>query len=248
MLLLMPVVSTPASVVYAFQQSDNFARLIVVLLLLISVQVWVTMLEKGVVMGRARRANKAFLVIYRRIASPLDSLNPGRREKGPLWDIYQVGLHKICELLEIEPPRGGPSRRQRWMPRPLETHELEQVRNAMERCVSSRTMALEERLGLLGTAVTISPFLGLLGTVWGVMRAFVGMAQQGRPDIQAMAPGVSGALLTTVVGLVVAIPAVVGFNLITNSVRKRAAEMDDFVDDFVELAATGPSQRQSAGL
>ena len=90
-------------------------------------------------------------------------------------------------------------------------------------------------MGLLGTIVSISPFLGLLGTVWGVMLAFIGMAQKGRPDIGVIAPGVSGALLTTVVGLVVAIPSVIGNNFILSDVEKTTVEMGNFVENFIAL-------------
>ena len=128
--------------------------------------------------------------------------------------------------------------RQGILPRQLDAQEMGRLRNRLEHATDMELLELEGRLGGLGTVVTVSPFLGLLGTVYGVMAAFCAMAQQGRPDIAAMAPGVSGALLTTVVGLLVAIPAVVGLNTLTNGVQRTTMEMDRFVE---ELLAEIPS-------
>ena len=92
---------------------------------------------------------------------------------------------------------------------------------------------IEQRLGLLSSIVSVSPFLGLLGTVWGVMLSFIGMAIEGKADINAIAPGVSGALLTTVVGLLVAIPAVIGYNFLSSQVKICAVRMDNFAEDLL---------------
>jgi len=81
---------------------------------------------------------------------------------------------------------------------------------------------------LLATAVSGSPFLGLLGTVWGVMDAFTGVAEAGSPNLVAMAPGVSGALITTVTALCVAIPAMFGYNFLVTSIRGIIVKMDNF--------------------
>jgi biopolymer transport protein TolQ len=88
-------------------------------------------------------------------------------------------------------------------------------------------------MGLVATAASTAPFLGLLGTVWGVMEAFGGMALGGTAMLSAVAPGISGALLTTVVGLLVALPSVVGYNLLSDSIRRISVEMDNFVDELM---------------
>ena len=81
--------------------------------------------------------------------------------------------------------------------------------------------------------VSVSPFLGLFGTVWGVMLAFCGIAAAGKSDFSALAPGVAGALLTTVAGLVVAIPSLIGYNLLTSTIRNIATQLDNFSDEFM---------------
>ena len=99
--------------------------------------------------------------------------------------------------------------------------------------VSGQEIELETRVGFLATMVSVSPFLGLFGTVWGVMLAFCGIAAAGKSDFSALAPGVAGALLTTVAGLVVAIPSLIGYNLLTSTIRNIATQLDNFSDEFM---------------
>ena len=93
------------------------------------------------------------------------------------------------------------------------------IEAVMESQISKEITSLESGVSFLATVVSVCPFLGLFGTVWGVMLSFVGMAQAGSADIAAMAPGIASALLTTVVGLVVAIPSVIGYNMITGMIK-----------------------------
>ena len=103
----------------------------------------------------------------------------------------------------------------------------------LESEVSNQVQELETRIGLLATLVSVSPFCGLFVTVWGVMLAFCGIAAAGKSDFTALAPGVAGALLTTVAGLVVAIPSLVGYNLLTSTIRNLTIRMDNFTDEFL---------------
>ena len=222
-----------ATVAYAFKQSDGFARFIVLLLVLLSVYVWTIMIEKGLVIRRVRRGSKRFLNSFSQTVSPLELALQVDSFKGPVAQLYGVGLEEIMDVLDVDPELIETYCRRRALPRALSGREIDKIRATLERTTASKVTELEARLGMLGTAVTVSPFLGLLGTVWGVMMAFCGMAQKGRPDIGAIAPGVSGALLTTVVGLVVAIPAVVGYNLLAHAVQQTTVDMDNFVDDFL---------------
>lgn len=222
-------------VLYAFQQSDTFAKVIILMLVILSMQAWTIMLDKGLSVRHARQSGLKFLKHFSACSSPLDMLTQLERHSGPLVEVYEAGIEEMADILDIDPDDFDRYVRRENLPRPLTIHEIDRVRSTLERTVSTKISELERRLGLLGTAVTVSPFLGLLGTVWGVMMAFTGMAQSGRPDIGAMAPGISGALLTTVVGLLVAIPSVVGFNLLTSGVQQAITEMDNFVEDFVSV-------------
>jgi len=98
---------------------------------------------------------------------------------------------------------------------------------------SGMDRANADQMGMLATAVSAAPFLGLLGTVWGVMDAFSGMAESGSVALSAVAPGISGALLTTIVGLFVALPSMVGYNLLSGRIRRISVQMDNFAQEFI---------------
>ena len=111
--------------------------------------------------------------------------------------------------------------------------QINAVRNVAERTMADQALLLENSMGLLATAASTAPFLGLLGTVWGVMEAFGGMAVTGTAMLSAVAPGISGALLTTVVGLLVALPSAVGYNLLSDRLRRMSVEMDNFTQELI---------------
>jgi biopolymer transport protein ExbB/TolQ len=109
------------------------------------------------------------------------------------------------------------------------------VRSALEREVGEQALRMEDRMTVLATAVSGAPFLGLLGTVWGVMDTFSAIAASNNASLTTMAPGVSGALITTVTGLLVAIPAMFGYNFLVVTIRGMTVELDNFAG---ELAAS----------
>ena len=110
--------------------------------------------------------------------------------------------------------------------------QMHAVNAAMERSVGETALTLESQMIVLATAVSGAPFLGLLGTVWGVMDTFTGVAEAGSANLAAMAPGVSGALITTVTALCVAIPAMFGYNFLVTSIRGMIVEMDNFAAEL----------------
>jgi len=184
---------------------------------------------------QVRRGIARFMRQFERERSALGMALQVDEYTGPVAEVYREGVRELIAVLGVSEYEAEDVYRARRLPRPLSPGEIDKVRSTMDRIVDAKSMELEERLGLLGTIVSISPYLGLLGTVWGVMLSFIGMAQAGRPDISVIAPGVSGALLTTVVGLVVAIPSLAGNNAISNTVLKTCNEMENFVDAFIAL-------------
>ncbi len=221
------------STLYAYGTSDLISKGIVLLLILLSVYAWTIMAEKAVSLARVRSSCRRFLDQFEPADSLLELSLRERELTGPLAEAYFAALDEIMNVLGVDASQVDLYCRRRVLPRLLSDSEITKVRAVIERVLTRQNLLIEERLGALGTIVTLAPFLGLLGTVWGVMMAFVSMAQQGRPDLAVLAPGVCGALLTTVVGLVVAIPSVVGLNAILNAIKQTNADMDNFIDDFV---------------
>jgi biopolymer transport protein ExbB/TolQ len=229
------LILTGSSLLYAWEKSDGFGKTVVVILFMMSIYAWTIMTDKSITMRRVRKHSGKFLSMFRESASPVELALQADHFIGPIPVVYRAAIEEVMDVLDVDPQLVETYCRRRSLPRALNAHEVDKVRSTMEREVASQVLELEDKLGWLATIVSISPFLGLLGTVWGVMIAFVGMAQVGRPDISAIAPGVSGALLTTVAGLFVAIPSVMGYNHIANSVQKTRVEMDNFVEDFISL-------------
>jgi biopolymer transport protein ExbB/TolQ len=237
----------PASVIYAFKSSDNFARFIVLVLLMLSIYAWTMIVDKGGALRRLRAGDQGFRQAFGRLGSIWALFTERQSHRGTLHSVYMAGMTELDQVLKLDGEDFNLACRQGTLTIPLLDTQVERIRGAMERKVSSQIVTLEHRLATLGIIVSISPFLGLLGTVWGVMMAFCSMAQQGQPDIGAMAPGVSGALLTTVVGLLVAIPAVIGYNIMTSIVRKTTMEMDGLVEEMVSLLQKEPRRNALRG-
>ncbi|MFA7231391.1 MAG: MotA/TolQ/ExbB proton channel family protein [Victivallaceae bacterium] len=222
-----------AGAYYAFEQSDLPGKTIVVLLFFGSILTWTIMLEKGMSLFRAKKASELFIKLFRERTSTVALFREAQRDPSPIAKIYVSAVEKLLDFYSISPEQTSIPGISANQNKKLTTAQIEALRTVLEREVSDQILVLEERIGLLATAVSVSPFFGLFGTVWGIMIAFCGLASQGRAEISALAPGVSGALLTTVVGLLVAIPSLIGYNLLTLNIRKITVYMDNFAEEFI---------------
>lgn len=220
---------------YAFQQSDSVGKGVVVLLFFGSILTWTIMVEKGISLFRAQKASERFFRLFREKNSLFTIHRDATRNISPVARVYESGAEQLFTFYNISAEDTTQPGSSNLADRKLTTAEIETLRSAMEREVADQILQLEDKIGLLGTAVSVSPFFGLFGTVWGVMMAFCSVASQGRADISALAPGVSGALLTTVVGLLVAIPSLIGYNLLTITIRKITVYMDNFVEEVLTI-------------
>ena len=212
-----------SGVYYAFVHSDKVGQGIVVILCICSVITWCLMLIKGLGLSQAYKDSRRLLGELRKKSNPVALKSIMDQEDTPISRVFHAGYTRLGQLC------GGEERLYRR--KPLVEGELRVVRSAMEEAVSDQIVVLEDKVILLMTAVSISPFLGLFGTVWGIMLAFTEMAIQGKPDISTLAPGISGALLTTVLGLVVAIPSLIGYNYITFYIKQITVFLDNFVEE-----------------
>lgn len=218
-----------ANVLYAFEQSDVAGKVIVVLLVVGSVFSWSVMITKFRFIRRARLENQIFLKRFRASKHPLAIYAKEMRfSASPLAGVYDSGARELAfhVLGSSEVDETFVARLQDA--EPLDAASMASVRARMEGAVGEQVLKLESQLILLATAVSGAPFLGLLGTVWGVMGAFTSVAMAGNAQLSTLAPGVSAALLTTVVGLLVAIPAMFGYNFLVNTIRSMTVEMENF--------------------
>ena len=212
------------SLYYAFRNSDVLGKGIVIVLFLFSMITWCIMADKGFGLKCALRDCAAFLEKFRSKRDPMTFADRIEEEPSPAARVCEAAYLRISQM-NVTLPNGAS--------RALSFEEIDIIRATMEQAVADQIIVLEGKMIFLATAVSISPFLGLFGTVWGIMLAFTELAIAGKADIQTLAPGVSGALLTTVLGLVVAIPSVIGYNIITSQIKSTIVHLDNFVEEFI---------------
>ncbi len=214
--------------------SGPTALVVLVLLAIMSVFSWTIMIGKFLAFRKVATQNLRFLRTFRKssrlseVASVADQFRPA-----PLVAVFL----EIVE--EYQRQTGG-----RGMPRSSQAME-----RAASIASSEALTELESRLTWLATIAAVAPFIGLLGTVLGIIDAFHGLGTQGAATLRAVAPGISEALITTAAGLVVAIPAVVGYNQLTARIRQFGARMDDFGRELlnaIENAAAAAPVRGGA--
>lgn len=218
--------------VFTYFAQSNFAGKVIILILVVcSVLAWSVLVGKYLDLSKLRSQNQRYARLLSK-ETHLIALEPERPGKGsgPYYNL-------VREALEAFARYGGDLREDNSHKASL---RMGHVENALQRSVAEQTILYESKMVLLGSIVTGAPFLGLLGTVWGVMDAFGGMAGAGSASLQSLAPGVSGALLTTVAGLVVAIPSVFGYNYLLQQTKISVVELENFastVADRIELEA-----------
>lgn len=221
---IMPMAAVGGGVSYAFVHSDMVGQGICVILLIFSVVTWTIMIEKGVSLKKAKKDSVDFIRLFNEKKNPLALKERAVNNPSPAAKVYEAACERISSL-DLEVPGGGR--------RALNDVEIEIVRSSMEQEVADQILVLESKMMFLATAVSASPFLGLFGTVWGIMLSFTEMAVRGSADIKTLAPGVSGALLTTVVALLVAIPSLIGYNIITILIKRITVHLDNFTEEVV---------------
>lgn len=222
---------------YAFSNTDIFSFIIIIALFVASVYSISLMFEKWVQISTAYCMNRQFMKGFRDSSNVLHLANQLKKfEEAPMMEVYRRGLCEIMEVLDLSDRRIKECCQDQRLPRSLEEYEIQRVRAMMEREVSDKIIALEAKINNISTIVSLAPFLGLLGTVVGITVTLCSAAMNGgRMDFGIIGPGICGALLTTVFGLLVAIPALVGSNTIIGRLREVTAEMENFVDDFLTL-------------
>src|ERR1035441_9143586 len=224
--------SNQAELLYVWNQATVPAKAIIVCLLVFSIVVWSVMISKALQMRRARKLNHYFNEEFRAQKNVLDIFDRKLHVEGcPLYEVYQTGCAQLYARL-----RGPTGERARQN---ISLKNMEHVKRSLENTVAQESLKLESGLILLSIAASGAPFMGLLGTVWGVMSTFAGIAQSPQgATLAVMAPGVSAALSTTVAGLLVAIPSMFGYNWLVHNLRVFTVELDNFAQELVSKMET----------
>jgi biopolymer transport protein TolQ len=213
-------------IVNLIAQSGPVAKLVLVILLLFSLLSWAIILSKWAAIRRARAQSGRFIRMFRKsqrledVAAVAEQFHPS-----PLVVVFEYGYDEYKR--QTNP--GGRLR------------SLAAVQRATQIAASEELTRMERRLPLLATTGAVTPFIGLFGTVWGIIDAFHGLGTAGAATLRAVAPGISEALITTAAGLFAAIPAVIAYNAFSHSLREFGARMDDFASEFLNtVERSGP--------
>jgi len=194
------------------------AKLVLFVLLVFSILSWGIMAERFRTFRRAERESDAFSARFRE-GGPLATIQPdaARLSNSPVADVFRAGLREIT--LNPGDQFDGSS--------------VEALDRMLRKSASVQITRLERSLGFLATTASATPFIGLFGTVWGIMNAFRGIGMAGTASLAAYAPGIAEALVATAAGLAAAIPAVIGYNHFLGRLRSMEGRIDEFVADFV---------------
>jgi biopolymer transport protein ExbB/TolQ len=220
-----------SELVYVWEKATPEGKAIIILLVVLSAFAWSVMASKGMQMRRANRLNQYFDSEFRSQSNVMTIYDRRVDVEGcPLFSVYEKGCMELDKRLKARP---GEERK-----RLVTLKGMEHVKRSLERAVAEESLRLESGLIMLAIAVSGAPFLGLLGTVWGVMSAFSYVGMKGSADLATMAPGVSGALVTTVAGLLVAIPSMFGYNWLVHHLRVLTVELDNFAQELASRMET----------
>ncbi|MCL2669086.1 MAG: protein TolQ [Syntrophaceae bacterium] len=223
------------SVVDMVLGAGTIVQLVLLLLFLFSVISWAIILMKWFSIRKIRLENEQFLNSYMRSAKLADLVPETKRcPASTLAAVFRAGFG---ELSKFSRPRGNLSGREagEFSSQSPEMAGIDNVERAMNRACGEERTKIEVAIGFLATTGSACPFIGLFGTVWGIMDTFKGIGARGSATLAVVAPGISEALIATAAGLAAAIPAVVFYNYYLNRIKNMTLEMDHFTSELLNI-------------
>jgi biopolymer transport protein TolQ len=220
-------------VIGLIRESSPTAKIVLAILVVFSILSWGIILYKLWSFNRIQSQTTKFLDIFRRsskfseVQGVCQSLS-----QSPLVGIFLSGYAELN--LQLRQGAGGATNPPTPSPRPV-LKSLAAVDRALMRASNVEVIKLEQRITFLATTAAVTPFIGLFGTVFGIISAFQGIGATGSTSLDVVAPGIAEALVTTAAGLAAAIPAVYFYNLFTQRVKTLATNMDDFTLEFLNI-------------
>ena len=223
--------------VHLLVESSPLAKSVLLILLLFSAVSWAIIFAKAQQFARAHKQTDTFLQVFRKSTkfSEVQSICPSV-PASPLVGIFQAGYAELNLQLRRDPAsKDSEGRPVATAGRPT-LKSLESVDRALLRATTVEVAKLEKRVPFLATTASITPFIGLFGTVVGIMVAFTRIGAEGSTSLAVVAPGIAEALIATAAGLFAAVPAVYFYNAFTGRVKDFASQMDDFALEFLNIS------------
>jgi len=203
-------------------------KFVFLVLAILSISSWAVMITKYLQFKKASRHTTRFLDVFRSSQrfSEVQSAT-SKLYASPLVGLFQAGYIEVDSQIksQSQPQQSG-----------YRLRSMDSLQRSMRRAYGDELLSLSRGTGLLATTAAVSPFIGLFGTVWGIMLAFQDIGITGSTSLVAVAPGISEALINTAAGLAAAIPALMGYNFFANLIRRARMEMDDFILEFMNIS------------
>ncbi len=226
MLLIEPPKRAGVDLLEVVLHAGPVAKLVLVILLLFSLLSWVVIFQKAVLLQRSRAATERFRAAFRR-ATDWRELKQQENfyVQSPLLGLFHAGYAEVTYQLRV-PASGGRA----------QVRSMEAVERSLQRASVVEMGRMDRYLGVLATIAAVSPFIGLFGTVWGIIDAFKDIGTTGNANLATVAPGISEALVATAVGLMAAIPALMAYNFFQGQLKQWQTELDDFALEFISVS------------
>ena len=209
-------------------------QFVLLFLLFFSVLSWAIIFMKYLAIRKARRENVSFSEVYMRSTKLSEVFTASKKfTYSPVAEVFRTGYAEQVNLNKLM--KDSPAASEGSAVSALEMKGVDNVERALNRACSAELTKLESTLGFLATTGSVSPFIGLFGTVWGIMDTFRGIGAKGSATLAVVAPGISEALVATAAGLAAAIPAVVFYNYFQNNLKTMAIEMDSFASELLNI-------------
>jgi biopolymer transport protein TolQ len=217
--------------VETFLNPGLVVKLVLFILFAMSVICWGIILYKYIVFRRAQRHSRQFSVLFSQGHSLAEIYRSSRQPRhNPLREVFDAGYKEFAKLLTRTAQVSKTP--EESSPPDSKVGAVENIRRALRKAQTQAMTNLESALTFLATTGSTAPFIGLFGTVWGIMTAFRNIGVTGSANLAAVAPGIAEALIATAVGLFAAIPAVIAYNYFLNWARVLASEIENFSSDF----------------
>ncbi len=210
-------------------KTSGFALSILLLLVVFSLLSWTIILRKWLTIRHITQKNQYFIEFFRKTSRLSEVGSASEHYRGsPLSGVFSAGYQELNAQIQALSSQSADHP-------VLSARSIEGIHRALQRSSAAELTSLEKGMSWLATTGSVTPFIGLLGTVVGIINAFKGLGLEKTASIQAVAPGIAEALIATAAGLFAAIPAVIAYNYFLSRMKIIGAELDDFVAEFLNL-------------
>ncbi len=216
---------TELSLLDAVLHASPVAKVVMVLLVIFSLASWVVIIRKALLFRRSRSVSETFRFAFKKATDWRDLRHQAETwTASPLLGLFVAGYAEVTYQLRAKQD-GRPTLK-----------SMEAVERSLQRASVVEMGRMERSLGVLATIASVSPFVGLFGTVWGIIEAFRGIGATGNANLATVAPGIAEALIATAIGLIAAIPALMAYNFFQGQIKLWQTELDDFSLEFITLS------------